>query len=154
VEPRVKKTAVPQSDQGPLLGALLRIAHQQVLDRIEQRFREKGLVMLAGAVTQPLWDRPEGMRLTELAQYAGITKQSMSELVERMVNAGYVERIADPDDGRARRLRLTRLGRKVGPIGRAAVREVEDEWAARIGRKRVEALREALREIVEGTEGG
>ncbi len=138
-----------EGDGGPLLGALLRRCHRAVESHVDRGFREAGLVPPRGAVMQPLGENPAGMRLTDLATRAGITKQSMSELVNAMVDAGYVERVADEDDGRARRLRLTRKGRSVGRIARELVRQVEAEWAEAVGRKRVEELRDTLERVVE-----
>src|SRR6478609_2720864 len=52
----------------------------------------------------------KAMRLTELAGYAGMTKQSVGEIVDDLVALGYVERIPDPQDRRAKLIRLTSKG--------------------------------------------
>ena len=52
--------------------------------------------------------RPGGMRLTALAAEANLTKQSMIELVDRAASLGLVERCPDPNDKRAKNVRLTR----------------------------------------------
>jgi DNA-binding MarR family transcriptional regulator len=119
-----------------------------VVQRIAEGFAAADLPPLLPAVTQPLWDASDGMRLTELAAMAGMTKQSMGELVDQMVAAGYVERVADPTDGRARRVRLTRKGRRAGELAREIVRQVQAEWAERVGAARIRALEETLRAIV------
>jgi len=97
-----------------------------------------------GAVIQPLWEMPEGARITALAQAARITKQSMSALVDHLETHGYVERVDDPDDARATRVRLTARGRAYGRAARVFGRELELELAERIGAKHVEDLRVAL----------
>ena len=137
---------------GPLLGALLRLCHGQVQAALDEGFARAGYPRLHGAVTQPLWDAPDGLRLTELADIAGVSKQAMAELVDAMVGAGYVERVPDPTDGRARRLRLTKLGRDAGVLARKLVREVEAHWEARIGKRRVAELRTTLQALA-GTRG-
>jgi len=137
-------------DRGPRLGALLRLCHQTFFNRLATRLEEAGYTPVSGAVTQPLWDHPEGMRLTELADYAGMTKQSMGELVDKMEAVGYVERVADPTDRRAVRIRFTRKGMKVARVTRALVLQLEGEWAAAIGRSRLESLRGTLMAILEG----
>jgi DNA-binding MarR family transcriptional regulator len=148
-------TRTPKSlDRGPRLGALLRLCHQTFVNRLATRLQEAGYTPVLGAVTQPLWDHPEGMRLTELAGYAGVTKQSMGELVDKMEAVGYVERVADPTDRRAVRIRFTRRGLKVARVTRALVLDLESEWAAAIGRSRLESLREILVAILEGQRPG
>ena len=133
---------------GPLIGALLRLCHAEVQQALDDGFARRGLPRLQGAATQPLFDHPEGLRLTELAQIAGISKQAMMEAVDAMAEAGYLERVADPDDGRARRIRLTRRGREVGVYARGLVREVEVRWEGRVGKAKVAALRETLQSLV------
>jgi DNA-binding MarR family transcriptional regulator len=101
------------------------------------------------AVIQPLWRRPQGARLTSLAQTARITKQSMGALVDSLEHAGYVERVDDPDDGRAWRVRLTARGRSFAREARAFARVHEDRLAGRIGTRKLEELRAALELLVE-----
>ena len=52
----------------------------------------------------------DGMRLTELASLAGLTKQSVGEIVDDLTALGYIERYPDPTDKRAKLLRLTKQG--------------------------------------------
>jgi len=137
-------------DRGPRLGALLRLCHQAFHSRIGRRLAESGDAPVIGAVTQPLWDHPDGMRLTDLASYAGMTKQSMGELVERMEAVGYVERVPDPNDGRARLVRFSEKGRRIAKKTRALVHETEARWAARVGEKELERLRKTLQAILAG----
>jgi DNA-binding MarR family transcriptional regulator len=91
--------------------------------------------------------REDGMRLTELASYAGITKQSAGELVDDLVGLGYAERIADPADKRAKLICLTERGREAQRIGFGLFTEIEQRWAEHFGPERFEALRELLEEI-------
>ena len=134
-------------DGGPLLGALLRMCHAEVQAELDAAFESAGHPRLQAPATQPLWDAPDGLRLTELAAIAGVSKQAMAEAVNAMAEAGYIERIADPQDGRARRLRLTPYGREVGMFARRIVRGVEARWEARVGKRRVIELRHTLRAI-------
>ncbi len=136
-----------EPDEGPLLGALLRQCHQIVAQRLADGFRTAGLPPLQSVATQPLWDARAGLRLTELAASAGMTKQSMGEVVDQMEAAGYVERLPDPHDGRARLVRLTRKGRRAGELARKLVREVQAEWCQHVGAARIRALEETLRAI-------
>lgn len=77
---------------------------------------------------------PEGTRLTVLAERAGMTHQSMSELVSSMVDIGYLERAPDPADGRAKLVRLTPYGREMVRIAVAEIADIERVWLDRFRR--------------------
>jgi DNA-binding MarR family transcriptional regulator len=90
---------------------------------------------------------PQGSRLTELAEQARITKQTAGFLVDQLERHGYVERVPDPADGRARLVRLAGRGLAVAEVAAATVARVEEEWAAHLGPRRMSALRDALEEL-------
>ncbi len=90
---------------------------------------------------------PEGSRLTELAERAHMTKQSVGEVASDLEARGYVERVPDPHDGRAKIIRLTERGREAQAIGRGLIDDIERDWAERFGAEHMAALREALEAI-------
>ncbi len=90
---------------------------------------------------------PEGMRLTELAELAGMTKQGVGEAVTDLERLGYAERVPDPDDGRAKIIRLTERGAAAQSVGFQVIAEIEREWVERFGAERVDALRAILLEM-------
>jgi DNA-binding MarR family transcriptional regulator len=90
---------------------------------------------------------PAGSRLTELAERARMTKQSVGEVTTDLEQRGYVERVPDPADGRAKIIRLTERGHQAQTLGFELIAEIEREWGARIGEERVAALRDALEAI-------
>lgn len=87
---------------------------------------------------------PEGTRLSVLAERAQIAKQTATALVDRLEAAGYVERVQDPSDGRARLVRLTERALATVPAARAEEQRIEQEWETHLGTARMAALREAL----------
>lgn len=92
----------------------------------------------------------EGMRLTDLAAQAEITKQTCSEIVNELEGLGYVERLPDPDDRRAKIIRLTDRGAQAQAEARRLFAEIEAEWAERLGAERMVMLRDLLEEIAAG----
>jgi DNA-binding MarR family transcriptional regulator len=62
-----------------------------------------------------LWRYPglEGVRPSQLADRAGITKQSVNDLLGHLEEHGYLVRVPDSADGRARVIRLTAKGRRI-----------------------------------------
>ena len=75
----------------------------------------------------------DGARLTELAQAAGLTKQSMGDLVDQCEAWGLVTRGADPLEARARRIAFTPAGLDWLAAFQAAVTQAEAEFRAAVG---------------------
>ena len=95
---------------------------------------------------------PGGSRLTDLAEQAQIAKQSAGFLVDQLERAGYVERVPDPTDARARLVRVAERGAKAIPVAAAVVAEVEAEWTTYLGVRRMAHLRSILGELREHTD--
>ena len=95
---------------------------------------------------------PGGCRLTDLAAQAGITKQSAGFLVDQLERAGYVQRVPDPADGRARLVRIAERGVRSVAATRGIVAQVEAEWTAHLGARRMAELRRILTDLREITD--
>ncbi|MEV0710527.1 MarR family transcriptional regulator [Nocardia aurea] len=87
---------------------------------------------------------PDGTRLTALAEQAQVTKQTAGFLVDQLARAGYVERVPDPADGRARLIRLTERGRRTAELANNTAEQVQAEWAHHLGPRATDQLRRAL----------
>jgi DNA-binding MarR family transcriptional regulator len=102
-------------------------------------------------------DRRSGTRLTELARRSRMTKQGMMLLVDDLEQRGYVRRVPDGEDGRAKVVRLTARGRRFVAEARRSVAAVETRARRELGDRRYEALRDALEQLIgiggEVTEG-
>ena len=95
---------------------------------------------------------PGGTRLVSLAARARITKQAAAFLVDQLERAGYVVRVADPHDGRAKLVQLTRHARAIGDAADAEVARALGEWEEHLGPTRMRQLEETmvmLREITD-----
>ena len=90
---------------------------------------------------------PDGSRLTDLADRAHMTKQSVGEVTNDLEQRGYVERVPDPSDGRAKIIRLTARGHEAQALGWDLINEIEREWAERFGAERIAALRATLEAV-------
>jgi DNA-binding MarR family transcriptional regulator len=93
-----------------------------------------------------------GTRLGELAEQTQVTKQTAGFLVDQLERAGYVERVVDPTDARARLVRVAERGRQAMPIAAAVVAEVEAEWTAHLGKRRMAQIHDALTRLREITD--
>ena len=91
----------------------------------------------------------EGARPAELAARAGITRQSMGEVIRDLVDFGILEMTPDPSDKRAKVVRYTELGLRETEQGGDHIVEVEEQLIARIGAEAYENLRTGLEMVVE-----
>jgi DNA-binding MarR family transcriptional regulator len=130
------------------LAILLREPFRAGTELLHRRFAERGHPEIRpphGNVMQFLDDG--GTRVSELAERAQITKQSMAELVAHLERLGYVERVPDPIDRRAKLVRATPRGRQLYAIAREVVAEIETDWTRRLGKTKMRKLRELLEEL-------
>jgi DNA-binding MarR family transcriptional regulator len=88
-----------------------------------------------------------GSRITDMAVDAAMTKQAMQYLVDDLEKLGYAERIPDPDDRRAKLIRLTPRGRECVVFAREAFAHTEAAWAKKLGKAKMEQLRTLLAEL-------
>lgn len=89
-------------------------------------------------------ERRSGTRLTELARRSRMTKQGMMLLVDDLEQRGYVRRVPDPEDARAKIVRLTARGRRYVAEARRAVAAIEVRLRRDLGQRDYEALQDAL----------
>ena len=71
---------------------------------------------------------PDGTRLTALAERSGMTHQSMGELIHALERGGYLQRLDDPNDRRARVIVLTKRGRDLVRCAIAEIAEIDASW--------------------------
>lgn len=131
---------------------LMFIAGRHVEARVIDGVREAGhaLTLAQARLAARIGER--GTRLTDLAEQAQVTKQSAGFLVDQLERAGYVERVADPADARARLVRFTARGREVVAAARRVERQVLREWKRHLGPDRFAALQDALTALREITD--
>jgi DNA-binding MarR family transcriptional regulator len=136
---------------GRRIGELLRVPSQAVVHFISGALARAGYADLRPA-HMPIFiyldHPPGGTRVTDLAERAQVTKQSMGELVAYLEERGYVERIPDPTDRRAKLVRYTPLGWTVHETAPAIALELEAAWADRLGRDKFDQLRSLLKELI------
>ncbi|MFP3987805.1 MarR family transcriptional regulator [Streptomyces sp. E11-3] len=135
------------------VGLLLFIPYRAMEDRIFAALADAGFddfTVAQARVMQRIG--PDGTRLTDLAEQAQITKQTAGFLVDRLERAGYVERVPDPRDRRARLVKIAARGAAAIPVAEAVVAEVEAEWTAHLGKRRMAQLRETLTRLREITD--
>lgn len=127
------------------LGAILRVPFEALIDYNYRRLAEAGFDDVRpahGAVLRHI--ARDGSRVTDLAQRAHMTKQSMAELVAWLQQRGYAEMTPDPQDGRAKLVRLTDRGWQVHATLVNASKAFEKEYAQSVGAAEWKRLRSLL----------
>jgi DNA-binding MarR family transcriptional regulator len=131
------------------LPALLTEVKHAVLRRFFARLQESGFedVREGHGCVFGFIDIDKGSRLTDLAASAGFTKQAVGEAVTELERLGYVTRVPDPLDGRAKIIQLTDRGLDAVIKGRRIFAEIERDWAEQIGPELMASFREAATRI-------
>jgi DNA-binding MarR family transcriptional regulator len=91
----------------------------------------------------------EGMRVTDLAERVGMTKQALGEFANDLEERGLLESVRDPADRRVRILRPTAAGRRAVRSATRQIEAVEAQWRARLGPRKWEQLRALLVEAAD-----
>lgn len=135
-------------DERPNIGILLRGPFQEVVRRVTAGLADAGFDDIRPAHTAVFQHiEAGGSRLTDLAERAQITKQSMGYLVDYLEQRGYLERRPDPTDRRAALICLTERGWQQVRVALEIIAGMEDEWAGRLGEPRLQQLRDLLHEL-------
>jgi DNA-binding MarR family transcriptional regulator len=135
---------------------LVREMGKLMVEELTARLRAAGFVDL-NASHHPVFESldPAGTRLTELAARAGMTHQSMGELVAALEQRGYLARRPDPTDRRARLVCLTPKGQRMVRRALHEIDEIETSWSHRLQTSGCpefrNALESALREATESS---
>ncbi len=129
------------------LGLLLFIPYRAMESAVLDELRDHGheLTIAQARVFQRI--APDGSRPGELAEATQLSKQTLGSILDQLEGAGYVVRVPDPSDGRARLVTITSKGRELVELSLPVVRAIEDSWTRHLGPARTRQLREALVEL-------
>ena len=137
----------------PNLPVLMFVAHRHVEAQVMTALAAAGYVDITLAQARVLQRiAPDGTRLTILAEQAQVTKQSAGFLIDQLERVGYVERVPDPTDARARLVRIAARGLAAGVVAAEVIEQVERDWRAHLGDSAYDELAgtmEKLREITD-----
>ena len=132
-------------DQAATLGALLRSPYRKLAQRLYAEMASSGFLEIRQSHSVVFRHiAPEGSRLTDLAEIAGLTKQSMAYLIGHLEKHGYVKIITDPADGRAKLVQLTKRGNSFVESLLKASSQLEDQVGKKMGNAKLQGLRKGL----------
>lgn len=127
-----------------LIGRLDRIARRA----LDERLREFGLTALGYTALSVLTVRP-GLSNAQLARRSFMTPQGMNQVIDVLVERGYVERHQSTEHGRIRHITLTELGQSVVDECSQRVLAFEAELLAPLDAEQREQLNALLRQVVD-----
>ncbi|MEU0821935.1 MarR family winged helix-turn-helix transcriptional regulator [Streptomyces mirabilis] len=135
------------------LGVSLFIPYRYTEDRLFRALQDAGFddwTLAQCRVFQRI--APNGSRLKDLADQAQMTKQSASVMVDQLEHLGYVRRIPDPTDGRARLIVIEERGRRAVEVAMATLDEIYAEWKTYLGTRNFTLLHQILDQLREITD--
>ena len=104
-------SAGPGIDVGAVFHDLVRL-EIELWDAVDRRLRETVDVPLAWLLPLQVVARTDACRVNDIAADIGTTVGGTSKLVDRLEDAGYVRRRANPSDRRSSVIELTARGRQ------------------------------------------
>ena len=141
-------------DEQPVdLGVALFIPYRYMEDRIFRALQDAGFddwTLAQLRVFQRI--APDGSRLTDLADQAQMSKQSAGVMVDQLERLGYVRRVSDPTDGRARLIVIEERGRRAADVAMATSAEILAEWKTFLGTRNFTLLQQILDQLREITD--
>lgn len=121
----------------------------QLVEGIQEGLASRGFVDVRPAHGFAFVRISDGDATTaDVALHLEITKQAASQLIEHLVQRGYVTRQLDARDARARLLVLTERGRACTAVAENAAAETVDAWRRQLGPREFEAFQAALSAIM------
>lgn len=144
----------PWGPRNPSTAQLFRIAYNLLSQDVFDHVLASGFADLRpahGNVLERLTFTDQD-RLSAMARAAGMTAQSLGELVDDLERRGYVVRSEDPADRRAKLVRLTAKGRR--SIGAAAesIAVAERRLRKELGARDYATVRAIVMRIIEATQ--
>jgi DNA-binding MarR family transcriptional regulator len=132
-----------------LFSQLLRNPYEAMLLKLHD-----GLAAAGFSDSSPAWGtnifhylREGGLRLTELAERSHTSKQAMRYTIDQLEEAGYVERVPDPTDGRAKIIGLTERGWHSRRVSDEIIASIAQECVQKLGEEKMRQFEALTKEV-------
>jgi MarR family transcriptional regulator, organic hydroperoxide resistance regulator len=114
----------------------------------EQEFMPLGLYVGQEMVLLRLWEE-DGLTLTRLSEQLGVEPPTVTKMIERMSNAGLVEKRKDEHDARVSRVYLTDQSRALETSVKSAWQNLESVTLQGLSEVELALLKRMLRQILQ-----
>ena len=146
---KIEQTSQAPDGYDDNIGRLLQLALRDFQTRCAEKLHARGYTQLSAThLTILSYIDPAGTRIVTLAERAGMTKQSMGDLIRELETQGYVERSPDPHDKRAVMIKMVASNATFLTDAYNIIAEIQDEYAAALKSSGVEQLRGLLKALL------
>ncbi|OCB59970.1 MarR family transcriptional regulator [Mycobacterium malmoense] len=136
-------------DWQPTVPALVNLVAASGAPRLRAAFATAGLDGIRPAQAVALVPLASGgLHASDLADRLQVSRQAVAQAITGLERHGYVNRVPDPRDARARVVELTARGRQALRVMRSNAVDLEQRWERVLGRRRLAELREALQALL------
>lgn len=133
----------------PTVPALVNLVAGSGVPRLSAAFAAAGLHGIRPAQAVALVPLAAGgMHASDLADHLKVSRQAVAQGVTALEREGYVKRVPDPADARARTIELTPRGREMLRVMRSHAIDLEKRWQRILGERRLGELRESLQMLL------
>ena len=135
-----------RKDSRPDLAEMLAELARKTVAAEQPVLAAHGLSMWGYIVLSAL-DRSPIRTQAALAQAIGADKTRIIPTLDELQQQGYIERVPDPDDRRARLLEITESGRSIKNTVQLAIQRGEEHWLGRLSANDRDAFLRALQQL-------
>ena len=129
---------VVDGDWKPTVPALVNLVAASGVPRLRAAFAEAGLDGIRPAQAVALVPLAAGgLHASDLADRLNVSRQAVAQAIAGLERHGYVTRVADPVDARARIIELTPRGRQALRVTRSNALALEKRWERLLGPERL-----------------
>jgi DNA-binding MarR family transcriptional regulator len=137
------------ADWEPTVPALVQLVAASGAPHLRAAFAAAGLDGIRPAQAVALVPLTAGgLHASDLADRLRVSRQAVAQAITGLERHGYVTRVADPDDARARLIELTPRGRQALRVMRSSAVNLESRWQQALGERRLAELRDTLRMLL------
>jgi DNA-binding MarR family transcriptional regulator len=140
---------VADAEWQPTVPALVNLVAASGAPRLRAAFAAAGLDGIRPAQAVALVPLAAGgLHASDLADRLKVSRQAVAQGIASLERHGYVTRLTDPGDARARIIELTPRGRQALRVMRSNAVALEKRWAEALGPQRLGQLRETLQMLL------
>jgi DNA-binding MarR family transcriptional regulator len=133
----------------PTVPALVTLVAASGLPHLRAAFAAAGLDGIRPAQAVALVPLAAGgLHASDLADRLKVSRQAVAQGIAALERHGYVTRLPDPVDARARIIELTPRGRQALRVMRSNALDLEKRWQQILGEQRLGELRETLQKLL------